>query len=90
MKTWGSGGIAPLFLTLAVYGGEWSASRPCRFNLGERSSSIHWIGSWLGSRAGRRYGEEKNINPAGNQTPAVQTLVRRYTDWAIPTFMFLK
>jgi hypothetical protein len=28
---WGSGGIAPLFWTLALYGGEWSASRPGRF-----------------------------------------------------------
>jgi hypothetical protein len=32
MKTyWGSGGIAPRILDLALDGGEWSASRPGRF-----------------------------------------------------------
>jgi hypothetical protein len=35
------------------------------------------------SRSGR-FGEEKNLAPAGNQTPAVQPVARRYTDWAIP------
>jgi hypothetical protein len=28
MKTWGSGGIAPPFLTLALDGGEWSLDGP--------------------------------------------------------------
>jgi hypothetical protein len=28
---WGSGNIAPPFLTSALDGVEWSASRPCRF-----------------------------------------------------------
>jgi hypothetical protein len=32
---WGSGGIAPPFLTSAIDGGEWSASRPCHFIPGE-------------------------------------------------------
>jgi hypothetical protein len=31
---WGSGGIASPFLTSAVDGGEWSASRPGRFTPG--------------------------------------------------------
>jgi hypothetical protein len=35
MKTRGSGGIAPTFLTSALDGGEWSASRPCRFSSGK-------------------------------------------------------
>jgi hypothetical protein len=30
-----SGGIAPLFLTSALDGGEWSASRPCHFTPGK-------------------------------------------------------
>jgi hypothetical protein len=34
---WGSGGIAPPFLTRALDGGEWSASRPCHFTPGERA-----------------------------------------------------
>jgi hypothetical protein len=31
METCRSGGIAPLLLTSTLSGGEWSASRPCRF-----------------------------------------------------------
>jgi hypothetical protein len=33
-------------------GGEWSASRPGRFTLRERALGTHWIGSWVGPRAG--------------------------------------
>jgi hypothetical protein len=55
MKTWGSGGIAPPFLTSALDGGEWSASRPCRFTPG-----THWIGGWVSPRIGLD-GEEKRI-----------------------------
>jgi hypothetical protein len=40
------------FLTLALAGGEWSASRPCRFTPGESSSDTHWIGGWVDPRAG--------------------------------------
>jgi hypothetical protein len=35
------------------------------------------------SRSGR-YGEEKNLVAAGNRSPAVQPVARRYTDWANP------
>jgi hypothetical protein len=31
----GSGDVATLFLTSALVGGEWSASRPCRYTPGE-------------------------------------------------------
>jgi hypothetical protein len=31
------------FLTSALVGGEWSASRPGRFNPGERVPGTHWI-----------------------------------------------
>jgi hypothetical protein len=48
---WESGGIAPLVLTSALDGGEWSASRLGRFTPRERSPSTHWIGGWVGSRA---------------------------------------
>jgi hypothetical protein len=34
----GSGGIAPSFLTSAIDGGDWSASRPSRFPLAKHSS----------------------------------------------------
>jgi hypothetical protein len=40
-----------IFLTLALVGGEWSASRPGLFTPGERAPSSHWIGGWVGPRA---------------------------------------
>jgi hypothetical protein len=41
-----------LFLTLALPGGEWSASRPGRFSPGERAPDTHLIEGWVGPRAG--------------------------------------
>jgi hypothetical protein len=35
-----------IFLTLALVGAEWSASRP-----GRLTPSTHWIGGWVGPRA---------------------------------------
>jgi hypothetical protein len=43
MKTWRSGGILPTTLTSTLYGDEWSASHPRRFNLGEIASGTRWI-----------------------------------------------
>jgi hypothetical protein len=34
------------FLTSALDGGEWLASRPCRFIPWEGASGTHWIGGW--------------------------------------------
>jgi hypothetical protein len=39
-----------VFLTSGMLGGEWSASRPCHFTLGEEAPFIHWIGGWLSPR----------------------------------------
>jgi hypothetical protein len=36
-----------IFLTSALVGGEWSASRPCRFNPEEGAPGTHWIGGWV-------------------------------------------
>jgi hypothetical protein len=44
--------IGPLFLTSALDGGEWSSSRPGCFTPGERTAGVHWIGGWVGPRAG--------------------------------------
>jgi hypothetical protein len=41
-----------IFLTLALAGGEWSASRPCHFTNGERAPGTHGIGGWVDPRAG--------------------------------------
>jgi hypothetical protein len=39
------------YLTSALDGDEWSASRPGRFTLKERAPGTHWIGGWVGPRA---------------------------------------
>jgi hypothetical protein len=39
-------------LTAALVGGEWSASHPGRFTSRERARRTHWIGGWVGPRAG--------------------------------------
>jgi len=63
-------------LTLALDGGEWSASRVCRFTPGEISPGIHWIGGWVGSksRAGRGGEEKKSPCPVRNRTPLNQPI----------------
>jgi hypothetical protein len=53
MKTYGGVDVQiHIFLTLALTGGEWSASCPGRFTPRERASSTHWIGGWVDPRAG--------------------------------------
>jgi hypothetical protein len=60
MKTWESGGIAPPLVISGIDGGEWSASCPCHFTIGERARSTHCIGL-LGSRAGLDTMESRKI-----------------------------
>jgi hypothetical protein len=67
---WGSGGINPFFLTSALNGGEWSASLSARFNAGKTAPHIHWIGGWVGLKAGLD-ALEISLAPAGNRTPAI-------------------
>jgi hypothetical protein len=40
------------FLTLALVGSAWSASRLGCFTPGERASSTFWMGDWVDPRAG--------------------------------------
>jgi hypothetical protein len=55
--------IYPRFLQV---GREWSASRPGRFNPGERAPGTHWIGGWVGPRASLDDMEkEKFLPPLG-------------------------
>jgi hypothetical protein len=56
-------------LTSALDGGKWSASRPRRFTPRERDPDTHWIGSWMGPRAGL---EAVAIVTAGTLTQVVQ------------------
>jgi hypothetical protein len=76
-----------IFLTSALYGDEWSDSRPCRFTSGERAPGISWIGGWVNPRACLDDMEERKfltppgleLRPLGRQPAAI-----RYTDYAIP------
>jgi hypothetical protein len=53
MKTYGGVDVyTHVFLTLALVGVEWSVSRLDRFTPGERAPCTHWIGGWVGPRAG--------------------------------------
>jgi hypothetical protein len=46
-----SRGIATVLLTSALDGGEWSASRPCRFTSWETAAGTHFMVGWVGSSA---------------------------------------
>jgi hypothetical protein len=54
--------MAPPFLTSSLDGGELSASRPGRFTPGERAPDAHWIGGWVGHRAGLDTEDERKIS----------------------------
>jgi hypothetical protein len=61
MKTYGGVDVQiHVFLTSALVGGEWSASFPSHFALGERAPLTHWIGSWVGPSASLDDVEKKN------------------------------
>jgi hypothetical protein len=52
MKTWGSGGIVPPFLTAALDESEWSASHPgCFTTHGKGPPVPNGKGNWVGLRA---------------------------------------
>jgi hypothetical protein len=55
-----------IFMTWALAGGEWSASRTDRFTPRERAPGILWIGDWVGQSGRRR--EEKILDPTGTLT----------------------
>jgi hypothetical protein len=79
MKTWGSGGIAPPLLILALDGGEWSVSRHGRFNPPPGTTPpvtllTFLTGGWVGPRAGLDVMEERNTSCLCRPVPP-------YTDW---------
>jgi hypothetical protein len=57
-----SGGIAPLFLTSALDGGELSASLLCRFTSEETVPGTHFIGGWVGPSADLNVIEKRTIS----------------------------
>jgi hypothetical protein len=72
-----------IFLTLALVGGEWSASRPGRFTPGERAPGTHWIGGWVDPRDGLDNVERRKFLTLPGLS-AVQPVASRYIDCAIP------
>jgi hypothetical protein len=53
MKAYGGVDVCiHIFLISVLVEGEWSASRPGRSTAGERAPGTHWIGGWVGPRAG--------------------------------------
>jgi hypothetical protein len=77
--------IAPSILTLAL---QWSDSRPNRLTPGENAPSTHWVGGWLGPRAGLDAVEKRKIPAtARNRNPAFQPVARRYTDCGFPSYI---
>jgi hypothetical protein len=50
MVEWTQG--SAFYLTSVLVGGESSALCPGRFTPGEKAHDTHWIGGWVGPRAG--------------------------------------
>jgi hypothetical protein len=71
MKTYGGVDVyIHVFLTSVLVGGEWSASRPCRFTPKKRRPGTHWIEGWVGPQSrSERYREVKILDPTGTRTP---------------------
>jgi hypothetical protein len=66
-----------------VNGWRWVvSSTPWPLYLRERTPRTHWLGGYVGPRAGLDAMEwkKKTFVPAVNRTPAVQPVPRRYTD----------
>jgi hypothetical protein len=76
MKTyWWSWGVTAPFLTLSfAVSGQLHPRYPFDRSLGGPQS-----------RYGR-YGKDEDLTPAGNRTPAVQAVARRYTDFLLSNF----
>jgi hypothetical protein len=76
-----------IFLTSALVGGGWLASRPDLFTPEEKALGTHWIGGWMVLRAGMDDVEKRILDPTGtrNSDPSsVQPVASRCTEYAIP------
>jgi hypothetical protein len=73
-----------VFFTSALVGGDWSASRPGRFTLGEIAPGTHWIGGCVNTSTKWR-SENFCLYRDSNSDPLVlQPVASRYTVCAIP------
>jgi hypothetical protein len=75
MKTYrGADVFIHVFLTLALVGGEWSASRSGRFTSGDRASGNHCKGGWVDPRAGLEAVEKILALPRPARSPLLYRL----------------
>jgi hypothetical protein len=75
------------FLTSALVGDEWSASRPGRFTLGERAPGTHWVGGWVDPRARLDDVEKRKfltLQELEIRPSVIQPVAGRYIDYVIP------
>jgi hypothetical protein len=74
------------YLTSALDGGEWSASRPgCALPPGKGPPvPTGQEAGWVPKPVWTQRLEEKSSASVGDRTPVVQSVVRHYTDWATP------
>jgi hypothetical protein len=75
-----SGSIAPPFLTSALEGGEWSASRPGRFTPREIVTSAHWIWGWWAPEPVWTLWRREESYPCRESNPGRPAIARRYTE----------
>jgi hypothetical protein len=84
MKTYGGVDVyTRVFLTSALVGGEWSASRPGHFTPGERDPGTRWIGGWMGPGTVMDYMEKGKSFPyrdSNSDLSTVRPVTNRYTD----------
>jgi hypothetical protein len=73
------------FLTSALEGGEWSASRPGRALPPGKQPPVPTVqeAGWVPEPVWTQRLEEKSSASVGDRTPAVQSVVRHYTDRAL-------
>jgi hypothetical protein len=76
-----------IFLTSALAGGQWSASRRCRFTPGESGPCTHWVEGWVNPSAGMDIWRRENSWPyqdSDSDPSVVEPVASCYTDYAIP------
>jgi hypothetical protein len=79
MHIWGSGGIAPPFLTSALNKGE-GLHAPVTLRPGERVPGTHFTGGWVGPRAAVKAVEKTKIRHCRESNPGRQPVARRYAE----------
>jgi hypothetical protein len=70
------------FLTSALEGGEWSASRPGRALPPGKEPPVPIVqeAGWAPEAVWKQRLEEKSSVPVGDRTPVAQSVVRHYSD----------